>query len=182
MIYLASNYGTIKQLADLAMSVRPFISAEDELATNIYGTILHKLSSMPLNESYRAEVSTKQKELDELNDQQAAQHEGKLKWGMDWLAAEDVKRYRLLKGSVQDAALTNLYRDLERAKVSVARAQKSYDAVSQTGGNVTSQQKALEAAKAQLDTVQQKVNDAKQAVQPQRWLETFEPVIPQEVG
>jgi len=93
-----------------------------------------------------------------------------------------VKRYRLLKGSVQDAALTNLYRDLERGKVSVARAQKSYDAVSQTGGNVTSQQKALEAAKAQLDTVQQKVNDAKQAVQPQRWLETFEPVIPQEVG
>jgi hypothetical protein len=182
MIYLASNYGTIKQLADLAVSVRGVMSGDDELAANIYGTILHKLASMPLNEAYRAEVSQKQKELDELNDQQSAQHEGKLKWGIDWLPAEDVKRYRLLKGSVQDAALTNLYRELERAKVNLARAQKTYDAASQTGGNVTSQQKALDAAKAQTEASQQKVNDAKQAVQPQRWLEKFEPIIPEELG
>jgi len=180
MVYLASNQGTIKELVDVSESVKAHINGTDALASDIYGTILYKLANLPLNEATRTDLAKRQKWLDDQNDQQSA-HEGKLKWGIDWLPGDDVKRYRLLKGSVQDTALAGLYKQLETAKSKAATVQNQYDQAAQRGANNAAALKTtLDTLNAQVELVQQKVNDAKLAVQPQRWLEQFEPVIPDE--
>ena len=46
-------------------------------------------------------------------DRLAKAHPGKLKWGIEWLPAEDVKRYRVLRGSPQETAAVQLLRQLE---------------------------------------------------------------------
>ena len=183
MIYVASHAG-LRDLVEATKSMRKYLDAHgeyDEAASNVFGTVLSRLSSMPLNPATRADLAIQQKFLDSYNEGGAAQHEGKLKWGIDWLPAEDVKRYRLLKGSVQDAALQQLYRQLDQAKVKATMAQKAYDqASSRAGTDVSSFKTRLDQANAAVEQVQQQVDAAKQAVQPQRWLEQFEPIIPEE--
>ncbi len=180
MVYLAANQGMIKELVEISESVRNQIT--DELTADIYGTLLNKLSALSINEPTRADLARRQKELDEITEQRfAAAHPGQLKWGIDWLPADNVKQYRLLKGSVQDTALIQLNRQLAVAKDRAAAAQKQFDAAISRGvTNTTSLKTALDAANAQVEAGQQKVNDATQAVQPQRWLEQFEPVAPEE--
>ncbi len=179
IIYLASapGHASIKDFIDAVESVRRTLDAEptsDELGANVLGTLLDHLGSMNLNPATRTDVVTRQKALDGYNDRFITEHEGKMKWGVEWLPADDVKRYRLLKGSVQDAALSQLNRELELVKAKVITAQKSVDrGVSDAG-------KQLEAANAALKVAQEKVDNAKQAVPAQQWLEKFEPVIPEE--
>jgi hypothetical protein len=178
-IYLASapGHASIKDFIDAVESVRKLVDSEqlyDELGSNVLGTLLDRLINMNVNPATRTDLITRQKALDAYNDRFVTEHEAKMKWGIEWLPADDVKRYRLLKGSVQDAALSQLNRELELAKAKVVTAQKSVDrGVSDAG-------KQLETANAALKAAQEKVDMAKQAVPPQHWLEKFEPVIPDE--
>jgi tetratricopeptide (TPR) repeat protein len=179
IIYLASapGHASIKDFTDAVESVRRLLDSEsgyDEVGANVLGTLLDRLSNMQLNPATRTDVITRQKALDGYNDRFTTEHEGKMKWGTEWLPADDVKRYRLLKGSVQDAALSQLNRELEQVKTKVINAQKAVERGS------TDASKQLEAANAALKTAQEKVDNAKQAVPTQHWLEQFEPVIPEE--
>ncbi|HEX8521996.1 MAG TPA: hypothetical protein VF669_07045 [Tepidisphaeraceae bacterium] len=183
MIYLAGAHASIKDLIDAIKTVRGILDSApkyDDLAANVYGMLLDRLGNMSINSATRADVQAHQKYLDDYNARFSQEHEGKLKWGTEWLPPEDVKRYRMLKGSVQDAALTQLYRQLDIAKARAAQAQKTFDAASKTGTPTTTLKTQLDVANEQLKQVQDQIDNAKQAVQPQRWIEKFEPVIPDE--
>ncbi|MEO6436694.1 MAG: hypothetical protein ABIP55_13165 [Tepidisphaeraceae bacterium] len=171
------------QLADL---VKEYMSRnkDDETAADIFGTMVNKLSTSTVAKD-RIEImwSFYDSYVDALGKQNDA---GKLKWGVDWIAAEDVKAYRPMRsaagtgGDVMAAAkeVKLAQQRVQGAENALKKAQADKDAGK--NADLRGAQDQLTAASAAFTQAQEKLDaaNAQMKYRKPRWLETFQPVIP----
>jgi hypothetical protein len=111
---------------------------------------------------------------------------GKLKWGLDWLPAEEVRQLRLTRGvedrgGVLAAAAKEAETAFQRAKLAEAALQKAKDARAKgQPADLVGAQNQLDAANAVLAEAQKKVQAAGAGLnfKKPRWLSEFAPVLP----
>jgi hypothetical protein len=180
---------TLEQLAQAAFDLRTYLQGTpgDDYAADIMGMLLARASSMPGAE--RNKVDPLWTFLDTYNDRDAEKtHPGKLKWGVEWLAAEEVKLFRPLRFTAGSAAagLSQAARELEIANTRHATVQRNLElaqAAKARGVAVDLQgaQNQFDAATAIKDKAQKNFDEASASLKYKkpRWLEKFEPVLPE---
>jgi hypothetical protein len=167
-------------LKTVAGMVRNYMASQqgDEFAADIFGTLVNKMSALP--SVPKEEVAEYWQYLDQYVDQLAQKdgaanpNAGKLKWGVDWLPAEDVKAFRQARGVANaggtlQAAAKEADAALAKRDLAEKMLQKAVDKVGA--------QKQLDAANAALAEAQKKVQAAGVGLnyKKPRWLTEFEP-------
>jgi hypothetical protein len=157
----------------------------DEYAADIFGTLVAKIETM--DRAPKDKVEGYWAFYDTYVDQVAKeQNPGKLKWGIDWLPAEEVRRNRELRRlagapvGVQAAA-----KDVDAAAQRVRTAQAALNKAQEARkrGEAADEKGAenqLKAANDALNDAQQKLRNANEVMnfKPPRWLAKFPPVVP----
>jgi hypothetical protein len=192
-IYMLSGQRPLNSLTQAAELVRQQMGHQqnDEYAADIFGTLVNKISTM--DRAPKDKLDEWWKFHDNYIDALAARGDvgqpGKLKWGVEWLPAEDVKRYRNAR-NVTNPGVGAAAKDVEVAQARVRSAEtalKKAKADRANGGtaDVTGAESQLDAANAALVKASKALNDANDAVNAKkpRWLEKFnEPVLPQQAA
>ncbi len=96
---------------ETSVSVRTLLEsrADDDLASTIYGMLIERMDGMVLSTAAdRAKVQEAHQFLDSYNSGMAQKHPGQKKWGSEWLPADRVDNYRILKGTPQETAALTL--------------------------------------------------------------------------
>jgi multidrug efflux pump subunit AcrA (membrane-fusion protein) len=156
--------------------------AHDDYAANVYGTLIQKAASRGVR---KEALEPLWKYLDQYNDA-LAQHEaqqnpdraGKLKWGVDWMPAEDVKRYREVRvaGSM---SVTQAAQQLESARARLRQAQAAFERAKRgEAADRVGAEGAVQTAAADVATAEKNVQAAAMTMPPPKWLEKFEPAPP----
>ncbi len=191
-IYMLSGQRPPVALHQAADLVRQQLGhkADDEYAADIFGTLVNKIASMekPPKEKVDAWWKVHDDYVDALARNPGAPA-GKLKWGIDWLPAEDVKLYRLARGVTDPNVEVGLAeREVQLAaqrKRAADTALKNAKAAREKGeaADVQGAQTLLDAAAAAEIKAQKALTEAKAAVgmKPARWLTKFDPVVPQPI-
>jgi len=191
-IYMVSGARQLNSMVQAAELVRTHMSHQqnDEYAADIFGTLVDKISKMPNapKEKVDAWWTFHDNYIDALAARGDVGEAGKLKWGVDWLPADDVKNARLARGVANpaagvEAAATDLKLAMQReqtAKITLknaeaARAKGAAGDVEGAKSQVAAANAAVVKAKQALDLASAAVNTKKP-----RWLTKFEPVIPQQ--
>jgi hypothetical protein len=185
------SLNTNRQLADL-VKVAEFDRQEmgrmpnDEYAADIFGTLINKISTM--DRAPKDKLDQWWKAHDNYIDSLAARGDvgqpGKLKWGIEWLPAEDVQNYRNARNATSpDVGAAAKEVQLAQARVKSAETALRNATAARTRGDaadVAGAQSQLEAANTALVKAQKVLNDANAAVNVKkpRWLSKFDPVIP----
>lgn len=180
---------TFKQFDVAAGELKAYLqaNANDEKAADIFAGLLAKASAFPnvskQLEPHWAFLDTYYDQLAH-NPEVAAAHPNQLKWGTDWLPAEEVRRYRLVRANPTSAEIfrgvTRATRDLEIAKAKALAAQQKLDQASAAGGggDIVGLRGQLDLAQKNLDAAQKAYDAATQLYKLPRYPEKFEPVIP----
>ena len=117
--------------------------------------------------------------LDSYNDRIATSRTGtdKLKWGTEWLPAEDVKRYREAQGR-DGLNVTLAAKQLVAARARLKTAQDNLAAAKKKRRRRGRGEKAVESAQEQVAAAEKTVQAAAATMQAPKWLEKFDPVVP----
>jgi hypothetical protein len=175
-------------LADLLKSQMES-HAGDEYAADVFGSLVNRLASTPsLPAGSKEKIDGYWTFLDGYEDAMAtSKNDGKLKWGVDWLPADEVKGYRPLRNTSRDnARVTDAAKTLEAAgqHVHTAEAALTLQQQRKAAGqpaDVQGAQKQLDDANAAFTRAQKALDEANAMLKYRkpRWLETFEPVVPE---
>ena len=170
---------TLQKLGVAANDLKLYLDATpgDELAASLFGTMLARTSAMP--NAPKEKIEPFWEYLDKYNDAIAAKRQdGKLKWGTEWLAAEDVQRYRAARKAGSGVSVTEAAKQLEAARARLKLAQNSLAMAQKNGGDVIGAERGVESAQAAVQEAETTLQAAAATVAPQKWLEKFEPIIP----
>jgi hypothetical protein len=194
-IYMLNTQRPIASLVQTAELVRQHLARapEDEYAADIFGTLVNKIERM--DKAPKEKVDEWWKIHDQFIDQIASRSTdpamaGKLKWGTEWLPADDVKNYRLARGVTNPGAgVAAAAREVELAGQRRHSAQTALNNanVAKAAGkaaDVQGAQSQLDAANAALVKAQQALNLANAAmnVKKPNWQGNFKPVIPEQIA
>ncbi|MEA2735863.1 MAG: hypothetical protein QOE14_2314, partial [Humisphaera sp.] len=109
----------------------------------------------------------------------------KLKWGIDWMPADDVLRFRQARGVAAGTGVGAAAKEVDLAAQRVRSAEQALKNANAAralneAADVQGAQNQLDAANAALVKAQKTLNDANAALnlKKPRWLTKFEPVIP----
>jgi hypothetical protein len=158
------------------------MAQEDEYAANIFGTLVDRLSTVPsLSKVDKDKIEEHYQFLDQYNDRFATQHDGKLKWGIEWLQPDLVRQYRSNRGKPANAiaAPEQLKKDVEAAEARVYTMRQAVDKARSSGGDVVGAQNQLDAAQANFGRLQLQLNQMGAPPRPPTWLTKFDPVVPE---
>jgi hypothetical protein len=162
----------------------------DEFAADIFGAMLWRLNAIYSVENIKdrtkdlAVLEPFWAFLETYNDQLAKDHPNQLKWGSEWMPAEDVRRYRLLRNKADTLGVTKAQKDLDAAKKKAELAKKKFDegADNKAKGEIVDLvglQAQLDGATAKLTEAQKVYDDASQLYKAPHWPEKFDPVLPE---
>jgi hypothetical protein len=191
-IYSLNTNRSQADLIKVAEMVRQYMGANqnDEYAADIFGTLVNKVAGTekPPKEKIDLWWGFHDNYIDQMAARGDVGQPGKLKWGIDWMPAEQVQGFRAARavgnggGGVGAAA-----KEVELAALRVRSAEialKNAKAARASGNSadVTGAETQLATANAGLVKAQKALNDANNAVNVKqaRWLTNFDPVIPQQ--
>jgi hypothetical protein len=159
-------------------------SADDERAVDVFGSVLARLSAMPRVK--RTDMEALWTAWDGYVDRLAAAHPGELKWGVQWMPAEQVQAFRKSRSVVTGLNPEQAGKNLQAAQARKKAAQTALDTAKalQAGGRpadpVGAQKRLDEAVKAEADAQRDFASVAAQATPP-KWLDPktqLQPVLP----
>jgi hypothetical protein len=174
-------------LADL-LKTQMETHRDDEYAADVFGSLVNKLASAPsLPTGSKEKIEAYWVFLDQYEDAMGAKNEGKLKWGVDWMPADEVKAYRPLRNAPRDSTnVTNAAKAADAASRLVHAAESALTIQQQRKAagqpaDVQGAQTQLDAANASFAKAQKALEEANSMLKYRkpRWLETFEPVVPE---
>lgn len=173
---------TFQRLGVAANDLKAYLDTQpgDEYAAEIFGTLLARATSMP--NAPKDKIEPFWEYLDKYNDEIARSRgeTGKLKWGVDWLPAEDVMRFRQARaaGNSVSVTVTEAARQLEAARARLKSAQAALTKAQSGRGDVIGAQRAVDASTEAVLEAEKMVQATAATMTPPKWLEKFEPVIP----
>jgi hypothetical protein len=163
---------------------------DDEYAADVFGMALEKAKTFP--NVTKENLAAMWKFLDGYDDRLAQSpdnqqaHPNQLKWGTEWLPAEDVQHYRAARGQGDGVSLTQAARDLEaaRSKNKIAQDGLAHAKEMQTAGrhfDLVGFQNNADAAAANLAAAQKTFQIATAGLHPAKWLshDQLQPVLPE---
>ncbi len=158
--------------------------ADDERAVDVFGSVLARLSAMPRVK--RADMEALWTAWDTYVDRLAGSHPGQLKWGVEWMPAEQVQSFRKSRSVVTGLTPEQAGKNLQAAQGRKKAAQialdtaKTLQAAGKPADPVGAQKRLDEAAKAEADAQRDFASVAAQASAP-KWLDPktqLQPVLP----
>ena len=191
-IYMINGQRQLPSMLQAADLVRGVLAgpANDEYAADVFGTLINKIDQM--DKAPQDRVDALWAAHDAYVDQLAARGDvpdvaGKLKWGVDWMPAEEVKQFRKARGLTNRA--TGIAAAAKEVELAAARRRSAETALRiATDAQKNNQPADVKGAQAQLDAANAALAKATKTLQeagaamnykPPRWLTKFEPVIPQ---
>jgi hypothetical protein len=182
-----SRRSTLRDYGVAGEMLRQYLASNpgDEYAANVFGTLLDKVSKMP--SAPKDDIEHFETFLDTYCDAMAKSHPGMLKYGVEWLPADEVQRYRANRGqpvgpAVAAPSAADLAKELDAAKQKVVLLQRNYDAIQRSGaGDLVGAKNQLDAALATVARTQMQIDQIAAGGQskPAKWLEKLEPVVPE---
>jgi hypothetical protein len=158
-------------------------TAEDEYAVDVFGSLLAKLSAIPSVK--RQDMEQLWNAWDSFVDRIATTHPGELKWGVEWLPAEQVKTYRQNRAIVGGVTPEKAGKALQLAQAGVKSAQTALDnaklqQANGRPGDVVGATQRLEAAKRAEEDALKDFNAAGANAKPPKWLDAdhLQPALP----
>jgi hypothetical protein len=156
---------------------------EDEYAVDVFGSLLGKLSAVPGVK--RQDMEQLWTAWDSYVDRLASNRPNELKWGVEWLSAEQVKGYRQTRAVVGGITPDVAGKKLQTAKTAFASAQTQLEnaKLQQANGrqaDVVGATQRLETAKRALDEAQKDFVAAGANAVPPKWLDPdhIQPALP----